>query len=198
MPKKITTGTHSTQRTRRSYSTNDPKDQEPLQQALSAGINTGDPFRNKLHRIENFCKAILDAASVEYDPKSRMIRPEVSERDSSLGYALRALDTIHSLHRFIERSEARNAADIAFDLGALLSEWGMKPLADQGFKIDMGRAKGKDVVRKRNAERDSDIRRDFAAMVAQGLPRKAAIEDLMEKTGLKNRQLRAILPPARD
>lgn len=193
MAKTIVTGTGSTRRARRSLSTRDPLDERPMLSALKDWADEGDPFTARLQSIEVLCKGILDAASLAHDAPVLLAGPPAGEEDTPEGYALRILNRLHFLRLFLNDGNASLAADFALDLGHLLGEAGLKPLADQAFKAAIGRARGDANRQKRNAA----IMRDFEARVARGIPRKAAIEDMMVETGLSDRQLRSIIPPAR-
>lgn len=159
---------------------------------MKAWAAAGDPFMAKLDRIEQFCRAILDAASMPHDRMALLAGPPADRYDAREGYAMRALNSLCHLREALGRSDARVAADFAFDLGALLAESAMKEIADQAFKSELGRAK----VRAKRSNRDAEIRRRFAEITANGIPRKAALHDLETETGLKARQLREIIKPA--
>jgi len=170
----------------------EPEDVVQLQQVMRALAAEGDLFTAKLNRIESFCNAHLAAASIIYDPASTSPSPRTSDPDSAAGYALRILDRLHMLRRNLERGDARHAADIAFDLGALITEANMKRRADRGFTDERGRMNKSNNLSPRNAE----IRKSYAEMIASGLNRKAALDDLATAHDLDSRHIERIIAAA--
>lgn len=199
MAKVILSGTGSTKRARRVYSPSDPADERQLLSELKAWADAGDPFMGRLADIEAGCKRILDGASLEHDTMALLAGPAHQEQadDSPAGYALRALNRLRLLRQALDAGEARMAADLAFDLGALLAEASMKPEADRAFRSAIGRkaaAKTGDTYCK---ARDAEVVKLYTAAIANGLPRKAVLADLTKKFSIGDRQLRQIVPPAR-
>ncbi len=183
----------------RSYSAIDPADQEALHTAFKAWCDAGDPFLAKLDRIEAHCRAKLQEVGITCDGSALLIGPRKGEEDTPDGYAIRAFNLLRLLRRFMdpENANTRIAADLAFDLGALLAEAGLKPEADIAFRSGVGRRKAaRDPDTKRRL-RNSQIIEAYHKAAAHGTPRKRLIAKLEEEFSLSERQIRQIIPSAR-
>lgn len=196
MAKVTVTGTGSTRRTRRTYSTTDPMDHAPLIAQLRAWADAGDPFLAKLDRIEGICKSILDAASIAHDAEALLAGPRKREEDTREGYSLRALMRLQLLRQMLERGDVKLAADLALDLGMLMAEAGLKPLADQAFKSAIGRTKVSRNKTGKNHDRNAAIHRHFVAEMAKGRLRHRVITEIAKERDLEYDTVRKILDRA--
>jgi hypothetical protein len=197
MAKVITSGTGSTRRTRRAFSTIDPQDQSPLMRAMKAFADTGDPFLAKLERIESVCRTILQAASIPCDSAAVLKGPRAGEEDTPEGYALRALGRLRHLRQFLASGNAMNAADFAFDLGVLLAEAGMKLMADDGFRSGVQKQRAIRNKTKVTAAKKAAIKAEAEQMIASGMKRKTVVTELHKKHVRSIRTIEPLVPSSR-
>lgn len=174
-----------------------PPDGNPLIATELARADIGDPLTADLAEIEQACIRILDAASVPYDIEVLLAEPQIGEKRSREDYALRILSRLHLLRKFIGTGNARIAADYALELGYLLNEARLGPLALKAASSAWGRTKSKNKRQRGNASRNATIRKDYEVMMSDGNPRKAVLADLCKKFGLSVRTLCTIIPRAR-